>query len=180
MLFISQLIVPVSILAIASIAAVTDARKGVIPNWLTLPALFGAPSVYGLIQGIDAFVSSLLGLFICGFAPFLLFIRRATGGGDVKLFAAIGSICGVRWGMEIELISLIVAAIYALARLALNGKLMRTLTNSGWLLLDLVLPRARRKEIRPEYMASVRMGGAVLVAALWVILKNYPNQWMLP
>jgi prepilin peptidase CpaA len=168
------------IVVVAFIATITDLRRGVIPNWLTLPLLAIAPLYFGFTTGFRGIGSSILGLCVCGLVPFLLFTRRAIGGGDVKLFAAIGALAGARSGIEIELISLIVVAVYSLGRLAWQGALIRTLTNSIGLLLNCVLPRDRRRHIRPELMATVRMGGAVLVASLWVLFETVPTGWVLP
>jgi prepilin peptidase CpaA len=168
------------IVVVALIAMITDLRKGVIPNWLTLPLLAFAPLYFGIAAGVGGLGSSILGLCVCGLIPFLLFTRRAIGGGDVKLFAAIGAMAGVRSGIETELLSMIVVAIYSLGRLAWDGTLTRTLTNSIWLLLNCVLPRARRRQIRPELMASVRMGGAIFIASLWALFETVPTSWVLP
>ena len=173
----SSIIVPVTIIGVASIAALTDVKKGVIPNWLTLPVLCGAPLLYGLFEGLNALGASFLGLGVCGFIPFILFIRRAIGGGDVKLFAAIGAVAGTLKGIEIQLLAFVIAAFYSIGRLVWEGKLIRTLLNSGWLLINGLLPRARRHEIRSEAMSCVRMGGAIFVAVLWVILKGYRYDW---
>jgi prepilin peptidase CpaA len=166
-----------TLVVVASIAALTDVRKGVIPNWLTLPVLCGAPLLYGLFEGLSAFGTSFFGLGICGFTPFILFTRRAIGGGDVKFFAAIGAIAGVQTGMEIQLLSFLVAAVYSLGRLVWEGKLVRTLLNVGSLLINWMLPRTRQRDIRSETMSSVRLGGAVLIAVLWVIMNHYPCDW---
>jgi prepilin peptidase CpaA len=84
----------------------------------------------------------------------------------VKLFAAIGAIAGAKLGIEVELLSLSLAAVHAFARLAWEGKLVRTLLNSFWIAVNVVLPPRRRRDIPPELMSSVRMGGAVLAATI--------------
>lgn len=166
-------VLTLTLILVASIAALTDVKKGVIPNWLTLPVLCSAPLLYGIFRGLGAFETSFLGLGVCGLTPFILFTRGAIGGGDVKLFAAIGAVAGSRSGMEIQLLSFIVVTIYSLGRLTWDGRLGKTLVNAGWLVVSWMLPRARRREIRSESMSSVRMGGAVFVAVLWVVLSNY-------
>jgi prepilin peptidase CpaA len=114
----------------------------------------------------------------CAAAPALLFARGALGGGDLKLFAALGAILGAGVGLEIELGSFILAALFALGRLAWQGKLVRTLFNSVCLLLNAFLPSARRHEIRPELMSSVRMGGAILAAAFMAFCARAPLWWL--
>jgi prepilin peptidase CpaA len=170
--------VPFAVIAISVVAALYDWRTGKIPNWLTLPPLVVALLYYAYIQGFEGATTSLLGLVACGVVPWLLFRQNAMGGCDVKLFAAIGAMAGVKLGVEIELISFIVASLYALGRLAWQGKLTRTLLNSLWLVATLVLPKPRRREIRPELMATVRMGAAILAAALLAIYLEYPIFWI--
>jgi prepilin peptidase CpaA len=160
------------------IAAVYDWRSGKIPNWLTLPPLVIAPLSYGVVQGWSGLASSLLGLVLCGATPYLMYARGGMGGGDVKLFATLGAIAGAKLGIEIELLAFIVASIYALGRLVWEGKMVRTLLNTFWLLANVFLPPPRRREIRPELMATIRIGAAVLAAAILAVYLEYPMLWM--
>ena len=172
------LITPLAALAVSLIAAAFDWRTGRIPNWLTFPFIMAAPLAFGLTQGSGALGASLLGLVACGAAPYLLFTRNAMGGGDVKVFAAIGAITGIRLGVEIQLFSFMVAAVYALGVLAWQGMLIRTLLNALWIPANLVLPRRYTREVRPELMATVRMGGAILTATALTIFYEYPALWL--
>ena len=163
---------------LATVAAIADLRNGTIPNWLTVPPLLLAPLAHGFAAGPGALGASLLGLGVCGAVPALLFSRGAMGGGDLKLFAALGAITGAGVGLEIQLGSLLLAAVYALGRLAWQGKLVRTLLNSVWLVLNAFLPAGRRREIRPELMTSLRMGGAILAASFLSFLSRAPWDWI--
>ena len=79
-------------LGLALVAAVTDWRRGEIPNWLTLPPLVLAPAAFALFVSPGAALVSIAGIFICGLVPYLLFRQDAIGGGDVKMVAAIGGL----------------------------------------------------------------------------------------
>jgi prepilin peptidase CpaA len=171
-------IAPIAALVVTLIAAAFDWRTGTIPNWLTFSSILAAPPVLGLTQGSGALGASLFGLVACGVTPYLLFTRNAMGGGDVKLFAALGAIAGVKLGVEIQLISFVVAAVCALGVLTWRGKLGRTLLNALWILANLMLPRRYRREVRPELMATVRMGGAILAATAVTIVCEYPALWL--
>ena len=81
-------------LFVAATAAFCDWRRGEIPNWLTLPAILLAPWSYGLAFGIEYALHSLAAGFLAGLVPYLLFRRGAIGGGDVKLFGALGAVMG--------------------------------------------------------------------------------------
>ncbi len=177
-----MLAVPISFgvaASVAAIAAVWDWRTGRIPNWLTLPPLVIAPLVYGLSLGPRFAIQSAVALLICGLIPYLLFRHNAMGGGDVKLFAALGAITGVSLttGLEIELASLVAALVLTLGRLAWDGGLLRTLRNALFMVINPLLPAARRHEVRPELMTAVRMGLPIFVATGWCAFPYVADVW---
>ena len=90
------------------------------------------------------------------------------GGGDVKLFGALGAITGfdLRVGIEIELWALLVALVVACGALAWNGTLLRTLGNALRHAFDPLLPRAWRRQRRKALSARIRMGGPIFAATV--------------
>jgi len=168
----------IALVVLSGIAAFTDTRNGTIPNWLTLPPLIIAPLAYGIAFGWDGALPSVIGIFVCGLVPLLLFVRQAIAGGDVKLLASIGAIAGYHLGLEIELMAFLVACIYSLIRLAWEGKLLRTLTNALFILVNPVLPKAKRREIKPELMTQLRFGASVLGATLLVLGMKVVPLWI--
>jgi prepilin peptidase CpaA len=108
-------------------AAVTDMRTGLIPNWLTFPVIAGAPLVHGWLSGPGALLRSLLALLLCGLVPYLMFRRGGMGGGDVKLFAAVGAVAGLGAGLQIELVSMLLACVWGLGLLVFRGDLLAVL-----------------------------------------------------
>ena len=168
----------IAALVITAIAAVTDWRRGVIPNWLTLPVATGAPILHGLVSGPWAALASLGGLVVCALVPYLLYRRDAGGGGDVKLFAALGALVGIGIGIEIQLFTFMAAALVSLGRLTWSGRLMRTLANAFFLGLNPILPRRWRREVVPELMTAVRLGAFVFAGTLFAIaLRQPPGAW---
>lgn len=157
---------------VAGIAAWTDHRTGHIPNWLTLGSLALAPFVHFLVAlklgqpPIEAAGYSLLGACAVGLVPVVLYRLGGIYGGDVKLLAALGAICGTRIGVEAELFSFIAAAAFALGRLAYDGKLLRTLGNSMRLLFNPILPKHKRQDVTPEMMTEMRFGPAIFVGTV--------------
>ena len=87
-------------LAVCAGAGFTDALSGHIPNWLTLPPLAAAPTVYLVTLGPRAAAFSLLAAIVCALVPYLMFRKGAAGGGDVKLLAAVGALAGASFGIE--------------------------------------------------------------------------------
>jgi prepilin peptidase CpaA len=147
-------------------AAFTDWKTGHIPNWLTLPPLVLGPIVHGLTNGLDGALGSLFAIALCGAVPLLMFWRGGMAGGDVKLFAAIASVCGLDVGLEAEFLAFVVAGIYALGRLAWQGKLLRTLGNSLYMGINPLLPQRLRNPISPELLNTLRLGGAIFAGTL--------------
>jgi prepilin peptidase CpaA len=161
-------------LVIAAIAAVTDFRRGEIPNWLTLPPLVIAPAVHGMLGGPWAALGSVVAIAVCGLVPYWLFRRGAAGGGDVKLFAAIGAVAGLSIGIEAQLLTFVAAALISLGRLAWHGRLVQTLVNALFLGLNPVLPRRWRRPVAGELMTMVRLGGFAFAGTLLALSLRHP------
>jgi prepilin peptidase CpaA len=160
--------------AIAAVSAVSDARTGRIPNLLTLPSAALALGVHALM-GATALVSSVLGLCLAGLVPLALFYMsggRAIGGGDVKLFAALGAWAGPAAGLRLELSAFVLLAAFALVRLAFRGELLRVLVRSALLFARPLLPRAFRAHATLTPLTEVRMGPAIFAGTLSVVAAD--------
>jgi len=161
-------------LVVSAAAALTDWRTGHIPNWLTLGSMGLAlilHAAYGAAKdgfrgALGALVSVLLGVFVCSLVPFFLYRKNGMGGGDVKLLAALGAMCGPMIGLQAQFYSFIAIVLYAFARLAYQGNLLRTLYQSLRILINPLLPAARKKPVSPEMMTSLRLGPAILAGVI--------------
>lgn len=149
------------LLALCAAAALTDFRTGLIPNWLTLPSLALAPLAQLIAVGPGACGGALLGALACALVPLVLFGLNAIGGGDVKLFAALGALAGTAVGLEIQVLGYALASVWALTALAYRGALWATLARA----LGLLLRPLRRGRSAQESMHGVRLGVPVLVGA---------------
>src|ERR1700679_1631951 len=89
-------------LAIVALSAIWDIATRTIPNVLSLGGIvlglalhvalgYTDAGVHGAFRGLGA---SLAGLAVCGIFPLISFARKEMGGGDVKIFGAIGALCG--------------------------------------------------------------------------------------
>jgi prepilin peptidase CpaA len=159
-----------ALLAVTLLAAITDARTGLIPNRLTVPVLAGAIALHGVAGGGEGAGLALLGAIICGATPLLFHRLGAMGGGDVKLFAALGAVAGPGLGLEIQLLSMSAAFFWGLCIMAYRGRLLETLRNVGRVLIGLFWPRARaaRAADAPE-LTSMRIGAAIFAGALLAV-----------
>ncbi|QQR90971.1 MAG: prepilin peptidase [Myxococcales bacterium] len=164
-------------LSVCAVAAFTDWRRTTIPNWLTFPVLILAPIYAAVLEFPWGLIRSLLGMVLCGLVPLLLFYKRAVGGGDVKLLAAVGALCGYMIGIEIQLFAFIIAAIYALLALTWKGLLWRTLSNTFFLSFNVFLPKEKRRTIEPQLLSSLRFGLPIFSAAGLSIALRSISLW---
>ncbi len=170
---------------VAGAAAWTDSRSGHIPNWLTLGtlgvAVVGHVVMGGLFDGgwrgaLWGGAFSLGGAALCVAVPAFMYWRGAIGGGDVKLFAAIGALCLPMVGLEVEMYAFAAAALIAPAKLAYHGLLFRTLGSSFALLLNPFRKQESRRDVPPELRTWFRLGPAIfLAAAATVVLHWVPS-----
>lgn len=173
----------VAAVILAAIAAWTDWRTGEIPNWLTFGTMGLAPIAHiGVAIGISHMPvrAALLqggysvgGLLLCGMIPLLLYSRGGIGGGDVKLFAAIGALCLSMFGVEAEMYGFFIAALIAPARLAYEGKLFQTFKNVAILMVNPFLPAAKKLEVQQEVMTWFRMGPAIFLGVLAMAITEW-------
>jgi len=166
-------------------AAYVDWRTGHIPNRLVLFGMAGgvllraAVALLEPVAGLStaaalgrAVGGALLGAVGCALVPLLLFRLNAMGGGDVKLLAALGAATGLRLGLEVELTAFVLVALYAPARMAYEGRLLRLLGNSVALLVNPLLPKSRRRDVPEALLTSLPFGPAVFLASLLVAVSR--------
>jgi prepilin peptidase CpaA len=162
---------------VTAVAAFTDFRTGRIPNWLT----YGA-TVAGLLlrtvqiipHGAGA-LSALVGMLVCGLVPFLIWRKDGMAGGDVKQFVALGAILGAFHGIEAQFYAYVAGSLLSMGRLAWHGRLLASLVNAFFLALNPVMPRAWRREIRPEMLTRFRLGGSIFAGTCVAALSLYPT-----
>ncbi len=78
----------------ASVALYTDTRRGLIPNWLTFPALLTGLVLHTFVSHGDGLVFAAEGAAL-GLGLFLLpFLLGGMGAGDLKLLASLGAFVG--------------------------------------------------------------------------------------
>ncbi len=172
----------IACVVVAGIAAWTDSRTGLIPNWLTFGAMslgfvshvfFGWRMGNGWLGAISEGGYSIGGLLLCAAVPALMYFKGAIGGGDVKLFAALGALLQPMGGLEVETYSFIAAALIAPAKLAYSGALMTTIGRSFSLLANPFRKPEKRRELPAEMMTWFRLGPAIFVGATATVLVHW-------
>lgn len=108
------------------ISAFIDLRYQIIPDKVILPAM-----AYGLLINIlvhrEDLPNHLMGFALGGGIIFLIVVlsRGGMGGGDIKLFAAVGLFLGVRLTVLAMLLSFIMGSIAGLILIMLNIRKMK-------------------------------------------------------
>ena len=161
----------VAAVIVAAVAAWFDWRSGEMPNAVTLLPLAAAPVAHGvaggLFGGVDPAIQaagfSILGAAVCALVPAALYRAKAIGGGDVKLFAALGALLGTLNGVEAEFYACVAASLISLGQLAYHGKLLRVLGNTFALAVNPFLPKDRRREVPMEQLTWARFGPAIFL-----------------
>lgn len=175
------------LLLFTALTGYVDYRTGHIPNRLVAGgALLGLlahlvvhllllrqPGQSALELLGSAAANVAVGVVACSAVPLLLFRAGAMGGGDVKLLASCGIWAGPIIGLQVELYAFVLAALYAPARLAYQGQLLRLLGNSAALLKNPFLPPARRRQVPQALLTELRFGPAVFAAAALVALVRW-------
>ena len=181
-----------SCVAITGVAAITDFRTARIPNWLTFPAVLAGPVLWGWYGGWTQFFGmpmgssvfgSLVSALVCGGVLYFALYRKrindshAIGAGDIKLFAALGSLGLIQLGIESMFFAIASGTLFTLARLAWRGTLLRTLANAATILVNPILPKSRRREIAGENLTKMRFGVSIFVGTLLAVLQSRGNRW---
>jgi prepilin peptidase CpaA len=161
--------------SLTCVAAFTDARGGVIPNWLTLPTLAAAPLAHALLSGPGALAWSLAGAVASAAVPSALFVRGAMGGGDVKLFAAAGALIGAHGGLELQVVTYGLAALGATVRLVCLKQLGAVLRRVLALLVRSARPAKGGCGAQVDTTLDVRLGIAAFAACLVLALRGAPE-----
>jgi len=158
-------------LSVALGAAVIDHRTGMIPNKLTFFALVLGVLLQSAFGGLSGLIHSVLAAAACGLVPVLLFRFGGMGGGDVKLFAAIGALVGLEAGLEIQSASFILGALYGIVVWAKEGQLASGLAGVFSLAIPVVGKRTRRRPgVSAAAKATIRFGPVVFAGAAFATI----------
>jgi len=166
----------VSAVIVTAVAAYIDHRTGFIPNSVTLGGFaFALVARAGLALGsggVSAIPASLgwalVGAIVCAIAPLVLYRAHALGGGDVKLFIALGAFLGPLGGMHTQMAAFVCGALFAPLRLGLarDGRMSAMLRRSFAVVANLALPRSRQLPVDAAAMTWFRFGPAIFAGTL--------------
>ena len=126
-----NLVLASSALGLAICAGWLDWRSRRIPNWLTVPALFGGLLANTLAEGWTGTKASLegAGLGLALLLPFVLL--RGLGAGDWKLMGALGAWIGPSRLIVVLLGTVLIAGAMAIFQVIRYGRVKETLRHVG-------------------------------------------------
>ena len=104
-----------------------DVRYRRIPNKLVFATLVMGITLNSLFAGLQGLASSLGGLAVAFAMMFVLHAFGTMGAGDVKLFAAVGSIVGISHVLQTLMVVAIMGGVLALAKMIYARRVGRTM-----------------------------------------------------
>ncbi len=163
------------LLAACGCAAWTDLRTGLIPNRLTAIAAMAGLVVAGIEGGVRGLAAGVCGALVAALVPLLLFRKNAMGGGDVKLFLAIGAISGTAMALEIQMMAFATGSLFGIGLWIRRG----LLTHKVAAFAGFCRRRFRAADAAEE-RTEIRFAPFILMAALMVIAAHALRTEVLP
>jgi prepilin peptidase CpaA len=163
---IAALLVPLAI-----IITYYDVRYRRIPNAFVLATLVSGVVINTIYGGWKGTLASLGGCAIAFMLMFILHIFGAMGAGDVKLFAAVGSLTGAHLVLPTFLIVILTGGALALLLTLRSGSIRATMQRvllilvgllPGWQIPRFAVPADRRHTI--PYGVAITFGSLISLA----------------
>lgn len=115
--FIGEVFLIVVLLILLLCAVITDLSKTRIPNPIIIAGLISGIFYRVLCQGDRGYPGLVLGILIPVILFFPLFIMRAMGAGDIKLFAVTGAFFTIPQNMKCIVIAIAIGGVIALIKI---------------------------------------------------------------
>jgi prepilin peptidase CpaA len=165
------------IYALSAAGACTDLIWGRIFNWLTLSgALLGlfvsafAEGWLGPAYGVLAIVTALV---LFGW----IFWTGALGGGDVKFLMALGAWGGVRFTVDVALLSLVLSGIFGVVQLFWKGDPRGFARRLYFSVCTLIVKEMDFELPKIDKTLTLPFGVPIALAAIWVAAWNPWTHW---
>jgi prepilin peptidase CpaA len=160
------LLIPIAVLVIYH-----DVRYRRIPNPFVLATLLTGLILNFSLGGIRGGLSSLGGCVFAFILMFMLHVFGAMGAGDVKLFAAIGSVMGAHLVLPTFVVVVLTGGVLAMVSILRSGVFTTTMHRvlqilvgllPGWQMPKFSVPADRRLTI--PYGAAITIGAIIATA----------------
>jgi prepilin peptidase CpaA len=156
------------LLPLALVITYYDVRYRRIPNTFVLATLAMGLAVNAFDNGLNGALASLGGCALAFTLMFMLHVFGAMGAGDVKLFAAIGSVVGSSLVLPTFFVVVLTGGVLGVVVMFRAGAVRTTLQNilmlivgllPGWKMPRLAVPADRRKTI--PYGVAITFGSLI-------------------
>jgi prepilin peptidase CpaA len=177
-------LLPVLVLGVVWIAFAIDLRRRRIPNALTFGAAAAGLVLQSLLGGTAGLSAAATGLGVGLVILLPGYLIRATGAGDVKLMAAVGTFLGPNWVLVAGVLSILagglIAAMFAASALISRsspspwpryGLMLRTLVTTGR--VSYMAPaQGEVMGRRFPFAVSIALGTTLTLALWWAGLNT--------
>jgi prepilin peptidase CpaA len=159
------------LIPLAVIITYYDVRYRRIPNAFVLATLLSGVVVNVIYGGLQGGLASLGGCIFAFTLMFILHIFGAMGAGDVKLFAAIGSVMGAQLVLPTFLVVILTGGVLAVVLTLRAGAIRDTMQRvlqilvgllPGWQMPRFAVPADRRLTI--PYGVAITFGSLISLA----------------
>lgn len=158
------------LLPLALVITYYDVRYRRIPNTFVLATLATGLVVNSMADGTAGALASLGGCVFAFALMFILHVFGAMGAGDVKLFAAIGSVVGASLVLPTFFVVVLTGGALGVLTMLRSGAVRTSLHNTlmllagllpGWKMPRLAVPADRRKTI--PYGVAITFGSLISI-----------------
>jgi prepilin peptidase CpaA len=163
------------LIPLAVIITYYDVRYRRIPNAFVLATLLSGIIVNSIFGGLEGTLASLGGCFLAFILMFIMHVFGAMGAGDVKLFAAIGSVTGAAYVFPMFLIVILTGGVLAVVSILRAGAVRSTAMRvvqilvglmPGWQMPRFAVPADKRLTI--PYGVAITLGSIITLAVVRV------------
>jgi len=156
------------LLPLTAIITYFDVRYRRIPNLFVLATLVSGLIINFMAAGLPGLWASAGGCLLAFGLMFVLHVFGAMGAGDVKLFAAVGSVVGTGLVPETFVVILLTGGALAVYTILRNGTVLTTLTRvlqifvgllPGWHIPRFDVPADRRHTL--PYGVAITLGSLI-------------------
>jgi len=156
---------------LAALIIYHDVRYRRIPNAFVLATLISGLTLNVAFGGLQGGISSIGGCVLAFILMFMLHVFGAMGAGDVKLFAAIGSVIGAQLVLPTFVVVVLTGGLLALISVVRSGVFRTTMHRvlqilvgllPGWQMPRFSVPADRRLTI--PYGAAITIGAIIATA----------------
>ncbi len=156
---------------LAALVIYYDVRYRRIPNAFVIATLISGLTLNFAIGGFNGGLNSIGGCVFAFILMFMLHVFGAMGAGDVKLFAAIGSVIGAQLVLPTFVVVILTGGVLALVSILRSGIFRTTMLRvlqifvgllPGWQMPKFSVPADRRHTI--PYGVAITIGAIIATA----------------